>query len=203
MTDVRRMRAVWTGLPGSPYLSTWHFRATTGNPAVMVTAVRKFLTSLAAQCRTGISVTLEADQLIFNAEKGDVVGVESAPPGAAILGTAGGNALPFASQGVIKLATGGIVNNRRVRGRFYVPCPSDLANSAGIPLSGYTSVLQGAADVLITDTSAAGKWAVWSRPFEPDPEVLKPQPAARDGSLHDIQAATTFSKWGVQRRRRD
>src|SRR6188768_4427383 len=105
MAEVRRVRATWTGLAGTPYLSTWWFENETGQVGEIVTAVRKFLTSCRPAFSNGLSVNLEADQGIFNADTGDLIGVESASPGAAITGTASGEAQALPSELQSPLAT--------------------------------------------------------------------------------------------------
>ena len=202
MAEVRRVRATWTGLAGTPYLSTWWFESETGQVGEIVTAVRKFLTSCRPAFSNGLTVNLEADQGIFNADTGDLIGVESASPGAAITGTASGEVLPLQCQTVLKLATGGIVNNRRVRGRFFIPAPTELI-SDGTPLATLKGAVNAAAATLIVDSVATGAWVVYSRPIKA--EDIKPgsDVVPRAGSIHNVQAATAWNKFGIQRRRRD
>ena len=202
MAEVRRIRATWTGIAGTPYLSTWHFENVVGKASEIVTATRKFLTTVAAQATNAISVTLEADQAIFDAATGDLIGMESTSPGAAINGGLAGDMLPPANQGVLRLATGGIVNNRRVRGRFYIPGMCE-ANSTGVPAAGLTTVFNTAGSTLIVDSVATGAWVVYSRPLKAEDIPAGSSLSPRAGSIHDVQAATGWNKWGVQRRRRD
>lgn len=200
MAALRRIRATWSGVPGTPYLSTWYFDATGSSAAGTVTAVRTFLTSLAPQIVTGLSATVDSEQFILDDQSGEITDVEVAVGGAAIAGSNGGEPLPYQTQGVLKLVTGGIVAGRRVRGRFYVPGPSEAVSNP-TPLGTYNTVLQNACNALITATSASGPWSVWSRPVratEADPDVEE-----RDGSTHHIVSGSPWSKWGIQRRRRD
>ena len=94
MTEVRRVRGVWTGIAGSPYLSTWYFENEIGKSDQIVTALRKFLTTLRPCFYLGLSVNLEASHDILTAEDGKLLGSESSTPGAAITGTGSGELLP-------------------------------------------------------------------------------------------------------------
>ena len=196
MAEIRRVRAVWTGA-GSPYLSTWYFQNDLGSASAAVTNVRAFLTTLAPRFVTGLRVDLEADQSIIDDQTGTLQSIETGVPGASIVGTNGGEPLPFQTQGVMRLTTDGIVAGRRVRGRFYVPGPSE-ADSNPVPLASYLTVLNNAGANLITATAAGGAWAVWSRPVVNSPTVPN-----RPGSSHPIKGSSGWSKWGIQRRRRD
>lgn len=203
MAEVRRVRAIWTGVAGTPYISTWWFENSVGAVGTIQAAVRTFLTGLAPHITAGIQAAIEADQSIFNPATGDLIGVESQSGGAAIIGGGATPALPPADQYVLKLATGGIVNNRRVRGRFYVPGPLVSSSSAGVPTAAATTVLNTGAAALIVATASAGKWCVYSRPVKADDIPAGSDVEPRDGTIHTVQAATAWNKFGVQRRRRD
>lgn len=203
MAEVRRVRAIWTGVAGTPYISTWWFENSIGSVGAIQSAVRTFLTALAPAISNTLSCTIEADQSVFNPANGDLIGVESQASGAVIPGTGSGTPLPPQDQFVLRLATGGIVNNRRVRGRFYVPGPTVTADVAGAPSSASITTLNTAAASLITNTASAGKWSVYSRPITAAEIRPGSDAVARDGSIHTVQAASAWSKFGMQRRRRD
>jgi len=202
MTEVRRVRAVWTGIAGSPYLSTWYFANEIDKGDEIVTALRKFLTSLKPCFYLGLSVNLEANHDILTAEDGKLLGSESSSPGAAIVGTGSGELLPPQCQGVMRLTTGGIVNGRRVRGRFFVPAPTELS-SDGTPSTAFKDAINTAGSTLVVDSVATGPWVVYSRPLEADQIPQGSDLEPRAGSIHNVQTATAWSKFGIQRRRRD
>lgn len=202
-SQVRRVRAKWSGLAGGPYLSTWYFLFELGDVTSVITNVRKFLTDLAPVFASQLSVSLEPDQMIFDEADGHLVGVESDNVGAAIVGTAGPDPLPMATQGVIRLTTGGIVNSRRVRGRFFVPGPVENNSTNGVPVASYLTAINGAANTLRTTSAGGGDWCVYSRPLTeemiPKDSDLEPRP----GSAHSVEGVSGWSNWGVQRKRRD
>lgn len=202
MAEVRRVRASWTGVAGSPYLSTWYFDNVIDQGDEIVTALRKFLTSLRPCFTLALSVTLEASHDILNVEDGHLIGSESAAPGAAITGTASGEPLPAQCQGVMKLTTGGIVNGRRVRGRFFVPSPTELV-SDGSPITAFKDAINTAGSALVIDSTSTGPWVVYSRPLEADQIPPGSSLEPRAGSIHNVQTATAWTKFGIQRRRRD
>jgi hypothetical protein len=202
VTEVRRVRGVWTGIAGSPYLSTWYFENEIGKSDQIVTALRKFLTTLRPCFYLGLSVNLEASHDILTAEDGKLLGSESSTPGAAITGTGSGELLPPQCQGVMKLSTAGIVNGRRVRGRFFVPAPTELS-SDGTPSATFKDAINTAGSTLVVDTVSTGQWVVFSRPLEADQIPQGSDLEPREGSIHVVQTATAWNKFGIQRRRRD
>lgn len=197
---IRRVQAVWEGLSGAPYLTTWYFAFVVGQQNATQTAVKAFLTTITNYVAGSLNVTLQPDQAIIDAGTGDLVSVESAtadsPRGAA--GT--GEVLPPANQGVLRLRTDGVVNNHRVRGRIFLPSPPENL-STGVPMSLYIDPINTAAATLKTATSSSGPWGIWSRPVDADHATDRSP--VREGTFHLITTGTVWNKWGIQRGRRD
>jgi hypothetical protein len=102
----------------------------------------------------------------------------------------------------MKLSTAGIVNGRRVRGRFFVPAPTELS-SDGTPSATFKDAINTAGSTLVVDTVSTGQWVVFSRPLEADQIPQGSDLEPREGSIHVVQTATAWNKFGIQRRRRD
>lgn len=197
---IGRIRAIWTGVAGSPLYTNFYFR----NQATQTSAdaVIGFFTDMAPKIATDYEVNVEGEAPIFDETDGSLIAVENVT-GGLVGGSSTGQQLGRATQGLLQLFTEGIVGNRRVRGRMYVAGPTETDNAgAGQPQVGYQDLLNAAyqdnlQDVLVRDTNAH---VIWSRPIPAD------DPAGRDpraGSAHTVTASSVWGEWGVQRSRRD
>jgi hypothetical protein len=80
--------------------------------------------------------------------------------------TAAGDALPYATQGLLRLGTAAFIGGRRVQGRQFIPGLTETAN-AGTPAQPTTSVMtsmQNAANLLGTTVVTPINQRVWHRP---------------------------------------
>lgn len=161
-------------------------------------AVQDFWDALAAQMSNQINYQTDTVVAVFNETDGQLLSqnVVTALPLASGLLT--NHMLPTSTQGLIRLGTNGIVHNRQVRGRVFVPGMVEDNNfSPGVPGGSWPSVAQAAINALIADATA--DLAVWSRPVT----VATAGVPIRNGSIHDVTAATVWDKWAVLRSRRD
>lgn len=197
MAAIRRIQVVWEGLPGSPYLSTFHFSSASAGGVALAAAVNTFLGAIKSMVMPPLIPQVQADQLIIDEETGGLLDVESIPPAAGPSSTGSGEVLPYATQGVLKLGTDTVVAGRRLQGRLFIPAPSEM-QSTGVPLAAYQTAITNAGNGLITSSAAAGPWCVWSRPVKAGGEV-----PPRAGTSGVVTSAVAWGKWGVQRRRRD
>lgn len=106
-----------------------------------------------------------------------------------VVGTATGEALPAASQGLLAFATATIVNGRRVRGHIFLPAPTE-AFSQGRPLEAYMDGYDAAAPDLLDEADLV-RLTVWHRPT-----------ATLPGGSADVTNAVTRGYWAVLRSRR-
>ena len=159
--------------------------------------VDTFWTALANLMDNAITWTVGPEVPILDEETGELVGVTSVTAGTGA-GTAAGDALPYATQGLVRLATDDFVAGRRVRGRIFLPGIDENFNAAtGIPSSTFLSTVQTA----VTNLIAAGGLLVWARPFAgAEGPPVRP---ARLGSKASITASTVWTQWAVMRSRRD
>lgn len=197
---IGRIRVIWTGVAGAPAYSNFYFR----NQATQTSAdaVLGFLGQIATLVATDYEADVEGEAPIFDETDGSLIAVENVTGGSVGMGGAG-NQLGRATQGLLQFFTEGIVSNRRVRGRTYIPGPTVAQTSGnGQPSASYQTTLGTAyednlQDVLVRDTNAH---VIWSRPIPVgDPSGRAP----RSGSAHTVTAWSTWGEFGVQRSRRD
>lgn len=186
-----RVRAIWTGVAGAPYYSSFYF--TNEATQVCVDGVLGFFNQFSNRITNLMSIQVEDEALIFDETDGTVLGVE-ALTGGTVAGTAADEQLARATQMLLKFSTDGIVNNRRVQGRLYMAGLTSVVNFNGRPAAANIAELTAAyADNLqvaaIRDTNAH---RVWSRPTD-----------TRPGSGHLVTGWSTWSEFAVQRSRRD
>lgn len=196
-----RVRSIFTGVAGTPWYSNLYF-LDDGADRIAPDAVEwvsDFWEDLAVNMVSGIAINIEPLVPTYDEATGDLIAqTATAPTGNA--GSNVGTALPWATQGLIRLRTEGIVNNRAVHGRIFVPGADEGNSNNGVPQSGYLTTMQSAIDALIL--ASTNTLAVWARPFAGDPTATPPKPA-RAGTQHAVQAADTWNQWAVMRSRRD
>lgn len=187
MSTILRVRAEWTG-PSAPLLSTLYY---TGNPGTQIKADAAFsnmatlLNSIRDQVTLGFSYAVSQDVVEIEALTGVQVARWTVTNVAAAAGQNVGDPLPFQTQGMINWRTGVFAFGREIRGRFYLPGPSETSNTAGLPLAAYITDLNAAAAVAVADTNA--ELVVWSR---------------KNGAAPPATAGLTATGWRVLRSRR-
>lgn len=195
--DIRQVRVVWSGLPGTPYLSLFHFEYITAKADAAMVAVSAFLQSCQGSIALGLLGHIEPDQNVIDAASGQIEAIETSTAGLDRTGTNATEPLPPATQGVVRLSTDNVLNGRRVRGRLFVPSPCE-GSSNGAPVAAYLTAVGGASNTLLTASGSHGLWVVFSRPRAATHPL-----GARPGTWSEIRSASVWNKWGVQRRRRD
>lgn len=193
-----RVQTIWTGVTGSPYYTNLYVVGplSTNNGNDLANAWRTFLVSFQAHFQTGLSAQINPELLEFNEADGVVTGAGSTTQ-LAVAGTGAGDVLPRANQGLIRWRTGGIVHNRRVRGRTFLPGAIEADNAGtAVPSSGYIAAADAAAVALLSTMTT--RLRVWAQPFEGSPTN-----PARSGSAHEIIQGSTAPYWAVLRSRRD
>jgi hypothetical protein len=196
-----RVQTVWTGVAGAPYYTNLYCIGplATNNGNDMATAWRAFLSSLVANLMSGLVATIDPELLEFNEVDGVVTGA-GATTQAPITFTSAGDQMPHSQQLLVQWTTGGIVHNRRVRGRTFIPGGVEAHNGpTGIPASVVGTPLQSAIDTYLSTMS--GRARIWSRPVTA--EQATPTVPARPGSAHAILSGKVAPYWAVLRSRRD
>lgn len=179
-----RIQTVFTGIVGSPYLSTMFFEST--GLAEMVdaqSAVRGFWEDLAGLMQSATTIQVQSDVDVIDPVTGHITATGSAP--VAVL-QAGGNApLPQATQGLVRWRSGVFVNGKEIRGRTFLPSMANDAQLGGKPSSALKVTADAAAAALL---AAPVNLVVWSR---------------KNGMSAPVTSGSTWSEFAVLRSRRD
>lgn len=191
------VRSIGTGVAGSPYYTNLYFTGEIASAAAALTKVRTFMAALAPNIGSGMTINVQSEVKEIDPFFGNTLAILNGPDQAPIATSGGTTVTPPATQGLIRLATGGVVRNRRVIGRIFVPRVAVGAVATGGSVSaGYQTSVTNAISALIAD-QAGPRLAVWSRPMELGP--IGPV----NGSLHAVTSASVWSEFSVLRSRRD
>lgn len=198
-----RVQSVWSGVAGAPYYTNVYCIGplSTGNGASMHAAWHAFLSNLTSTLTSGLVVNVDPELLEFDETNGIVTGAGVAVA-SSVNFTGLGDDLPHMTQALVQWSTGGIVHNRRVRGRTFIPGAVESENSpSGDPQATVTNALQTSIDTYLSTMS--GRARIWSRPFvQTDPEKMLSNPS-RPGSAHAILGGAVSARWAILRSRRD
>lgn len=196
-----RVQTVWSGVAGAPYYTNLYCIGplATNNGNDLATAWHVFLASLATNLSSPMVATIDPELLEFNEVDGVVTSAgNTIQTPVAFSGTT--DALPRMTQALVQWTTAGIVHNRRVKGRTFIPGVLELQNStAGLPAPQIGTPLQTAIDTMLS--SMSGRMRIWSRPVTA--EKATPTVPARPGSAHPILSGKVSAQWAVLRSRRD
>lgn len=186
------IRCIWDGpqIRGGG-LTTLTFNNALGQAQACVDAVEDYWTAALARINSQNGVTISSQVSEFDAATGELLAVTGVTAPTRQPGGFATAALPPATQGLVRLVTGGIRNNRIVRGRVFLPAPAESDNNAdGTVGTTYKTVETAAAQQLADDLTAT--WAVWSRPV-----------AGSGGAVYGVTAVSVSDQWAVLRSRRD
>lgn len=196
-----RVQTLWTGVAGSPYYTNLYALGplSTNNGNDLANAWRTFLNAINPHFDNAITAQIDPELLEFNETDGVVTGAGSTSQ-LPVVGTNATDALPPTSQGLVRWGTAGIVHNRRVRGRTFLPgvCEAD-STSAGTPQATYLADIDAAAEALLV--TMTNRMRVWAQPLTLDPP--NPNNPNRLGSAHAITGVSMAPFWAVLRSRRD
>lgn len=178
-----RVRTVFTGVAGTPWYSNLYF-GDTSLPADAHAAVVDFWALIGPYIHTSVDWTVESEVTVLSILTGQPTSQTSV---GAISGggTASGQPLPWATQGLLRARTEAYANGRNVRGRIFIPGLTEDAQSQGRPEPAVGPLMVTAAEqLLLTDAT----WVVWSRKNQIQPEVT---------------SVDFWQEWAVLRSRRD
>lgn len=186
MTLLNRIPVVWTGTPtNGGGLSVFYFLEGVGTPAQQVTAVNTFLGATDDQRSTALQWQCGQEVDTIESTTNQLVGTTGFAP-AVGFGTNSGEVLSPATQGLLRMLTPTVFNGRLIRGRLFLPGPTESVNSVGRPAVTYRADYEAAAAALIADANTT--WVVYSR--------AAGAPAA-------VTAANMWTEWATLRSRRD
>lgn len=183
---VLRVRTEFTGVPGTPWLSTMFFAGgdqTAANAAVA--AVADWWGDLDGDMTDEISWRTLPDVELINDSTSELQDIFSVTPETGNGGNVNERLSP-ATQALMRWRTGSIVNGREVRGRTFIPGLTEQTNDAGVPSSGFTASANAAAATLV---------GLGILRIHPTSRIVNPNPEVIAGSL--------WANWAVLRSRRD
>ncbi len=193
-----RVRAVWSGGPGGPALSTYYFKITTpGSAADAATVAGRVrgafdvLKTLWPSSMT-IQVSSTVDQILD--EDGSLTGSYGIATPAVVTGTGVGGFGPPQVQPALLLLTNTFIAGRRVQGRSFLGPIIASQTNVPTPSAGVNTAIDAFGVALITASppAATAPAVVWARP--------KP---GRNGQACDITSSTHSLKFFTLRSRRD
>ena len=195
--SIARVRTVFTGVAGTPWYSNIYFMDDGATPigTLAIGWVADYWNAHKPGITSQVSWSVLSEVVTLDEATGDLESVytgTSSPN----TGSASGQPLPWATQVLARQGTAGIVHNRRVRGRIFIPGFTEDSTTTGrVPSATQTAVAAAGTALVAASTSL---WVVWSRPFagtEDNP--------ARDGTRWQVTGNSCWDQFAVQRSRRD
>jgi hypothetical protein len=182
---IMKVRSLWSGGAGGAGVTTTYWDPAAGTPQDAVLAIEDFWNAIKGVIGGGWSVTTDAVVLNINEATGAITSATGVT--VTTINYADGNdPLPAATQGLVQLRTGVYAAGREVRGRLFIPGPTEDQNTNGKPKSTYLSTVNGA-----TATNLLGALdatlMVWSQAH---------------GVAEAVTAAPVWTQWAVLRSRR-
>lgn len=182
-----RVRAVWTGVAGTPWYTNLYFDGS-GSVDAQAAAenVHTFLSGAAFQFQNGIRIDVEAFVAVVDPVSGDVTGGFTVDPGDTIAGQLVDEVLPPATQSLTTFKTPVYVGGRNIQGKCFLGGYTEAGNSSpGVFRDSYrASLVEAWNDLLATGPDLV----VWSR---------------KNGQFAPVSSVIVQSKWAVLRSRRD
>lgn len=180
-----RVRTVFTGVQGSPWVNTAYFDQSTGTPGDAVTAVATFWGVVDGLIDNEVDWATQSDVETVDEDTGNVTAVTQVTPQTGT-GAVSGDALPFATQALIKWRTGLYIGGREVRGRWFIPGLTETACDNGRLSSAAAATIQGAVNGYVASVGVDP--VIWSRVH---------------GVAPNIDTGTVWTEFAVLRSRRD
>lgn len=187
-----RVESVWTGLPGSPLYTRFHFLPVAGEETAegadeAAGRVKAFWDAWAVYGVNDYTVQVQTEVFNINAANGQAVGVfevSEAPTTGSSMADPVGRAL----QLLIRWNSGLFVQGRRVRGRTFIPGMQEGASdNVGRIQSTVVEAFETAASALAAEGTLT-RLAVWS---------------PTGGAALPVATATVWDEWAVLTSRRD
>jgi len=194
-----RVRTVFTGLAGAPYLNTLFFDVAGGTAAQAVADAAGFWLGVQSSMDSELSWATETEVATINEATGALTAVTAVGSSSGVGGVVG-PVLPTANQGLVRWSTASFVDGRRVRGRTNVPGITELGVDNGRLTAATITDIQTPADALIA--GATSTFVIWNRPRKADPTAVPPI-TARVGTMAPVTGASVWNELAILRSRRD
>lgn len=182
-----RHTGVFDTAPGTPYYNSLYFIGSTAGEAVAAAeAAHDFWSHLGNALRTDMVWRSGTEVDLVDVATGQVTETFAVPSNTVeFSGTL--EPLPPANQALIRLRTNAFENGRRIRGRIFVPGVTEAFTQTGVVQPGSLTLLQDAANLLITSGGAAGGLCVYS---------------VTHRMFAQVSSASPWDQFAVQRSRR-
>ena len=186
MPSMFRVKTSLVGGPGGDQLTTMFFRddgVLTAQHAA--DAVRLFWNQVQPDISSAYTAHIlsEVDRVdVATGQPTDAVNTTTLP---VVMGDAG-DPLPWQTQGLVEYTTGIYLAGRQVRGKTFIPGPTETRNTAGVPVASYITDGNSAISTLVGDVLS--DFGVYSR---------------KHRAFVTVTGGSTWPKWSVLRSRRD
>lgn len=198
MTSIHRVRAVWTGFPGGPGVTTLYTLETSG----FLTSFYDFLYGIRSYIPNDVSINIEGTGDTIEDTTGALLSawVED-PPATIDCDNAFGYAAPAGE--VVDWVTSTILDGRRLRGRsFIVPIAADQFAADGSLDDTKRVIVESLAQAFVD--AQAGSFVIWHRPRAAKAaDGSRKAVTARSGGHALVTAAHVPDEACVLRSRRD
>jgi len=182
-----RVRTYITGGQGGDQYNQFHFGGTTSGEAVIAAArTGQLWATLGGFLNSSYVFNVSGDVELVDATTGNILEIFPATP-VTVEAEDTGDALPWATQGLIRWRTGVYEGGREVRGRTFIPGWPETASTAGDPTSAAVTAMFDAAGAFLTNSAGAGGLHVYS----PTKGLSRP-----------VSTRSVWDKWAVLRSRR-
>lgn len=180
-----RVRTVFTGPVGAPWLSTAFFDSSDGGDAPGATArVAAFWGTLSEVQHTSVHYQVQPEVAIMT-NAGVLTGIAAGTESSGV-GSGSGDVMPWAAQGLVRWHTNVFSAGREVAGKTFLPgLVTSLATDGVLNAGAMTLIETAAASLLASDSPA---FAIWSR---------------KHSTINDVVAGGVDSAIAVLRSRRD
>jgi len=200
MGNILRIKINWTGFIGSPGYTNLYFEPTVETDPWTQTLVdaahakvSAWMTSIKSYMPVNTTLTADSQAAEIDENTGNIQTFHTIVAPAVQTGTMAG-AYTAGTGLCVSWSTGGVRNNRRVRGRtFVVPLGGVAYDSTGTIDNASLTTLRGAANLLHSDANGV-RLVVWARPTG----LL-----GIDGGAYDVTSATINDKVAFLSSRRD
>lgn len=183
-----RITTEWTGLSGAPYYTNFFTGGNTiGEAVALANATTGLWEDIAPFVNAQLTAVVPNEVTRVDPATGEAIGL-FAVNGDSVPMTGAAEALPWATQGLVRIRTAVYAGGREIRGRCFVPGPTQDSNDGGVPTEVYTSSIQSRFETFGGAAAPAGGIGVYS----PTNRIFAP------GNLFSV-----WSEWAVLRSRRD
>lgn len=177
-----RVRTTWSGLQGSPWLSTHYFQSAFSGAVEAAEAVGEFWELLDPNISINALWQVEGDIATIDQVTGEIQDLTQVTPISG-QGASSSELQPAATQGLIRWRTGVYAGGREIRGRTFIPGACENLGTS-VPSSTYIANANVAAAHLVDEPG----FCVWSKTH---------------GLAPSVDVGVCWNQYAVLRSRRD